>query len=194
MTNVNIIITNKALVYLTESLKLESNGGFDLGVYLSVIYPFTKYAHVNLTFCKTADIGNDDIVLNKEDISICIDRKSSDLLNNSIIDVKDSGLIINAPNLFYDKDIDNHDLRSRIKSLFENEINVILSQHGGFIELVDLINNSDLIIKFHGGCQGCGMVGHTLGNYIEKIIKKNFPGIQNIKDITSHDVKENAYY
>ncbi len=114
------------------------------------------------------------------------------MLEDAIIDIKDDKLIINAPNIYNNNNIIN--IKDKIKNLFENEINVILSQHGGFIELIDIIKNNTLIIKFHGGCQGCGMVDSTLNNYIEKIVKKHFPQITIINDITSHEIKDNSYY
>lgn len=190
--SIGIILTNDALSYLSNKLKSESNG-IDCCIYISVIYPFTKYAHVNITFCDRNDLNKDDIKINSFDIDIYVEKKSIDLLDKSVIDFKNDSLLINAPLIFNELNDNASDLKTSIKSLFENEINVILSQHGGFIELIDLFDDT-LVVKFHGGCQGCGMIGYTLNNYIEKMIKKNFPQIINIKDVTSHEIKKNAYY
>ncbi len=184
----NIIITSNALSYLTSALQKEHEK--NLVIYISVIYPLTKYSHVNITFCKEIDLEINDI---KIDTNIYVDFKSINFLRDSIIDFKDNKLLINAPNI-YKSNIKNFDIKNSIKNLFENEINVILSQHGGFIELVDLVDDKTIVIKFHGGCQGCGMVGYTLNNYIEKMIKKHFPQIENINDVTSHEIKDQAYY
>lgn len=190
--SVGIILTDDALSYLSDKLKSENNE-VDCCIYISVIYPFTKYAHVNITFCDKKDLNEDDIKFDSFSIDIYVERKSIDLLDKSIIDFKNDSLLINAPLIFNDNNKVSSDLKSSIKNLFENEINVILSQHGGFIELVD-IHDDTLVVKFHGGCQGCGMIGYTLNNYIEKMIKKNFPQINTIKDVTSHEIKKNAYY
>jgi len=187
MIKSNLKITDNAKKYLENIITKEKND--NLIIYLSVIYPFTQHAHVNITYCKKNDLNSDDIKI--EDINIYIENKSINALKNAIIDFKKEQLLINAPNI-YKKDDKN--IKEKIKHLFENEINVMLSQHGGFIQLVDLINNDTLVIKFHGGCQGCGMVGYTLNNYIEKIIKKNFPQIIKINDITPHDIKDHSYY
>ena len=187
--NTNIIIKDSAINYLKSLIELESNN--DLIIYLSVLYPQTEYAHVNITYCKKSDIDVCDIRLNINEIDIHIDKNSSQLLHDSIIDFRNNELVINAPNIYKKT---NSNIEEKIKNLFENEINVMLSQHGGFIELVKIENNDTVIIKFHGGCQGCGMVGYTLNNYIEKIIKKHFPYIKHINDITSHDVKDHSYY
>ncbi|HIH2763504.1 MAG TPA: NifU family protein [Candidatus Azoamicus sp.] len=188
--SINIILTNNALTYLSNKLKTENNEA-DCCIYISVIYPYTKYVHVNITFCKKSDITDEDIKLDLFDY-IYIDNKSIKLLDKAIIDFRDNSLLINAPSIVNETS-NSCDLKNSIKNLFENEINVILSQHGGFLELVD-VHDDTLIIKFHGGCQGCGMVGYTLNNYIEKMIKKNFPQIINIRDVTSHEIKKNAYY
>ena len=187
--NNTIIITDSAINYLENLINIEQEN--DLIIYLSVLYPHTEYAHVNVAYCKTGDLNILDFKLEINKIDIYIEHGSIDLLENSIIDFKDTQLLINAPNI-YKK---NHaNIKEQIKNLFENEINVMLSQHGGFVELITLENNDTVKIKFHGGCQGCGMVGYTLSNYIEKIIKKHFPNIKKIVDITSHNIKDNSYY
>lgn len=187
--NIMIKITKEANLFLKDSILNEKD--LDIVIYLSVIYPFTQYAHVNIIFCKKNDINLNDIKIDDEDLNLYIENKSFDSLKDSLIDIKDNQLMINAPNIYSKID---KDVIDKIKYLFENEINVMLSQHGGFIQLIDIINNDTLVIKFHGGCQGCGMVGYTLNNYIEKIIKKNFPQIKKIDDVTSHEIKDNSYY
>ena len=166
MSKNTIIITSNALIYLNDALNKECDK--TLIIYISVIYPATKYAHVNITFCKESDINIDDIKLDFMPI-IYIDFNSNNFLKDAIIDLKDSKLLINATNIYANDDKDLN-IKESIKNLFENEINVILSQHGGFIELVDLLDEKTIVIKFHGGCQGCGMVGYTLNSYIEKMI------------------------
>lgn len=190
--NTQINLTNEAIHYLTSNLDLEKDK--NLIIYISVAYPYTEYAYVNITYCKKEDLNKNDINIKVNFLDIFLDEKSKDLLQNALIDFKNQSLQINAPNLFKSKKEHNKNIKDDIKYLFENEINTILSQHGGFIELVDIENNDTLIIKFHGGCQGCGMVSYTMNNYIEKIIKKNFPQINNITDTTSHEIKKNSYY
>jgi Fe/S biogenesis protein NfuA len=191
MSKNNFVITNNALLYLLENLEKEKDK--DLIIYVSVIYPLTKYAHVNITFCKVDDVDKNDIKLDVVPI-VYINYESSLFLKDAIVDFKNLKLLINAPYIYKrdnDKDVN---IKESIKHLFENEINVILSQHGGFIELVDIVDDKTIVIKFHGGCQGCGMVGYTLNSYIEKMIKRHFPQIENINDITSHEIKDKAYY
>ncbi|HIH2762871.1 MAG TPA: NifU family protein [Candidatus Azoamicus sp.] len=187
-----ITITHNALTYLTSNITLEKEK--NLIIYVSVTYPYTQYAYVNITYCKKEDLNKNDIKLNFKNIDIYLDEKTEKLLEDAIIDLKENILQIKAPNLINNKKNEKHDIKDQIKILFETEINTILSQHGGFIELIDIENNDTLMIKFHGGCQGCGMVNFTMTNYIEKIIKKNFPQIMQIQDVTSHEIRKNSYY
>lgn len=191
MTNL-IKITPDALSYLKSNISLEKDT--NLIIYISVTYPYTQYAYVNITYCKKEDLNKNDIKIDLEFFEIYLDEKTEKLLHDAIIDIKDAILQINAPNLLNNKKFDKNNIKEQIQILFETEVNTILSQHGGFIELIDIENNEILIIKFHGGCQGCGMVNFTMTNYIEKIIKKNFPQIIEIKDMTSHEVRNNSYY
>ncbi|HIH2762225.1 MAG TPA: hypothetical protein ACYCC8_00720 [Candidatus Azoamicus sp.] len=66
--SVGIILTNDALTYLYDKLNTEKI--IDYCVYISVIYPYTRYAHVNITFCNKNDINNEDIKLDFFDLFI----------------------------------------------------------------------------------------------------------------------------
>ncbi|HFL8824234.1 MAG TPA: NifU family protein [Candidatus Azoamicus sp. OHIO1] len=186
-----IKITTAAIEYLKNSLIKENNNNINL--YLSVIYQSTQHAHVNMIYCTIDDINEKDIKLPIENINIYIDYKSIKFLEDSLIDINNENLSINAPNIIHNENI-KLSIEEKIRYLFENEVNTVLSQHSGFIELVNVENNEIINIKFHGGCQGCGMANYTLNNYIEKIIKKKFPQIKKINDISSHDIKSNSYY
>jgi Fe/S biogenesis protein NfuA len=50
------------------------------------------------------------------------------------------------------------------------------------------------VLKFGGGCHGCGMVSVTLQEGIEKTLAGHFPEITGILDATDHDTGENPYY
>lgn len=187
----NIKITQEALTFLKKSLDKEKKE--NLNLYISTVYELTNYAHVNIIYCYLEDINKKDIKLEIENINIYVSYKSIKFLEDAIIDVKNENLLINAPNLNSCKKTTSS-INDEIKNILENEINAVLSQHGGFIELINIENEDTINIKFHGGCQGCGMVNYTLNNYIEKIIKNKFPQIKKINDITSHNIKTSSYY
>ena len=51
-----------------------------------------------------------------------------------------------------------------------------------------------VVLRFGGGCQGCGMVDVTLKDGVEKSLMEQLPQIKEIRDVTDHTVQENAYY
>lgn len=81
---------------------------------------------------------------------------------------------------------------SKIETLFDEKIRPALAQHGGNVEVVD-IDNDILFVKLVGGCQGCSSSKATLTGGIEQVIKKHFPEIKEIVDLTDHQSGENPY-
>ena len=70
----------------------------------------------------------------------------------------------------------------------------MLASHGGEVFLVEFTEDSDVILQFGGGCQGCGMVDVTLKEGIEKTLTEKVPELKGVRDITDHSNNENAYY
>jgi Fe/S biogenesis protein NfuA len=44
-----------------------------------------------------------------------------------------------------------------------------------------------VLLRFGGGCQGCGMADVTLKQGIEKTLMGRVPGITAVRDATDHD-------
>ena len=70
----------------------------------------------------------------------------------------------------------------------------MLASHGGEVSLVEFTENSDVILQFGGGCQGCGMVDVTLKDGIEKTLMEQIPELKSVVDITDHSIDDNAFY
>jgi Fe-S cluster biogenesis protein NfuA len=85
------------------------------------------------------------------------------------------------------------EIRKKVQDLLEKEINPALGMHGGFVELVDVKNNS-VYLKLGGGCQGCGSAHMTLKMGIEKVIREQIPEVGEILDATDHAAGHNPYY
>jgi Fe-S cluster biogenesis protein NfuA len=79
-----------------------------------------------------------------------------------------------------------------LEKLFDQQIRPALAQHGGNVEIVD-VDNDILYVKFFGGCQGCSSSKATLKGGIEQLVKKNFPEIKDVQDITDHNSGQNPY-
>jgi Fe/S biogenesis protein NfuA len=69
-----------------------------------------------------------------------------------------------------------------------------LASHGGVVTLEDLVDDTIAILKFGGGCQGCGMVDVTLKEGVEKTLLEKVPGLTAIRDVTDHTNRDNAYF
>lgn len=84
-------------------------------------------------------------------------------------------------------------MRRQIKKLIETEINPAVAGHGGVIELLDVMNNK-VYLRMGGGCQGCGMASQTLRHGVERMIRDQFPDIEEVVDATDHSSGSNPYY
>ena len=80
-----------------------------------------------------------------------------------------------------------------IAEFIENQINPQLADHGGRVQLIDY-QNATVYLEMQGGCQGCGMAAKTMRDGIEVAIKKEFPEVKNINDVTLHSEGINPYY
>lgn len=79
-----------------------------------------------------------------------------------------------------------------IEKLFDQQIRPALAQHGGNVEVIDVDNNI-LFVKFIGGCHGCSSSKATLQGGIEQLIKKKFPEIVEVIDVTDHKSGTNPF-
>ena len=61
-----------------------------------------------------------------------------------------------------------------------SEIRPFLERDGGNVSLVEITNELDVIVKFHGSCQSCTVNQMTLKSGVEMIIKKHVPQIENV--------------
>ena len=85
------------------------------------------------------------------------------------------------------------EIRKKVQSLLEREINPALGMHGGWVELIDVRKNA-VYLKLGGGCQGCGSAHMTLKMGIEKAIREQIPEVGEILDTTDHAAGRNPYY
>jgi NFU1 iron-sulfur cluster scaffold homolog, mitochondrial len=85
------------------------------------------------------------------------------------------------------------EIRRKVQDLLEKQINPSLGMHGGFVELIDVKQNS-VFLKLGGGCQGCASAGMTLKLGIERVIREQIPEVGEILDTTDHASGRNPYY
>jgi Fe-S cluster biogenesis protein NfuA len=85
------------------------------------------------------------------------------------------------------------ELRNRVQQVLDEMINPGVASHGGFVELLDVQDDS-VFIRMGGGCQGCGAADMTLKMGIERLIRENVPQVREILDATDHASGRNPYY
>jgi Fe-S cluster biogenesis protein NfuA len=85
------------------------------------------------------------------------------------------------------------EIRRRVQELLDREINPAVGMHGGWIELIDVKQNS-VYLRLGGGCQGCGAADITLKQGIERSIRESIPEVGEVLDTTDHAAGRNPYY
>jgi len=85
------------------------------------------------------------------------------------------------------------EIRTKVQSILEREINPAVASHGGWIEVIDVRRN-EVFLRLGGGCQGCGAANVTLKHGVERLIREQVPEVGAIMDTTDHASGRNPYY
>ena len=191
-----ITITESAQDYLAELLAKQDAEG--IGIRVFILDPGTPKAETCISFCRPGEEKDDDERKEYPAFHAWIEKRSVPFLEEVVVDyAKDSmggQLTIKAPNSRLPKIRDDSPIEDRINYILYNEINPSLASHGGVVTLEDLVDNTIAILKFGGGCQGCGMVDVTLKEGVEKTLLEKVPGLTAVRDVTDHTNKDNAYF
>ncbi len=91
----------------------------------------------------------------------CMSRQDSERwLEQAKIDFEksDAGgqLTIKAPGIKGDKPDDSESLEAKIAWILQSEINPGLASHGGQVSLEMITPENEVVLRFGGGCHGCG--------------------------------------
>ena len=89
--------------------------------------------------------------------------------------------------------VSDDELYKRVSDLFDQQINPMVARHGGRVELID-VQDSVVLLRMGGGCQGCGMASVTLRQGIEGMLNQYLPEVKGIVDITDHASGTNPYF
>ena len=170
----------------------------DLGLRLSVLEPGTPRAACDLQFCPIDEAAADDHVDTFDGFTLYVSADSVRWLEEALIDFETEAgggqLTIKAPNIKGQMPGDDAPLPDRVRWVIESEINPRLASHGGVVALVEITETTEVVLRFGGGCHGCGMADVTLKEGIETTLRQHFPEIAGIKDATDHDTGENPYF
>ncbi|MCG8413047.1 MAG: Fe-S biogenesis protein NfuA [Pseudomonadales bacterium] len=191
-----VSITESAQEYLIELLAKQNVEGIAVRVF--ILDAGTPRAETCISFCRPGEEKEDDEVQQYEGFKAFIDEPSIPFLEDAVVDFqKDSmggQLTIKAPNSRMPKINEDSPLEDRINYVLYNEINPGLAAHGGMVTLEEIFDDSIAVLRFGGGCQGCGMVDVTLKEGVEKTLIQQIPQLTEVRDATDHSNRENAYY
>lgn len=191
-----IVITEPAQKYLAELLAKQNTP--DIGIRVFVTQPGTPSAETCISYCKPGEQEEGDIPFALADFTAWIDSISKPFLEDSVVDFAPDRmggqLTIKAPNTKVPMINENSSMPERIEYYLQTEINPGLASHGGMVSLIDVVEDSVAVLRFGGGCQGCGMVNATLKDGVEKTLKERIPELTAVRDVTDHSNRENAYY
>jgi Fe/S biogenesis protein NfuA len=170
----------------------------DIGLHLTVLKPGTPLASCDLQFHVPGQSGEKELEFNYDAFNLYVPAGDERWLEQAKIDYEasDTGgqLTIKAPGIKGNKPEDSADLTDKINWILEAEINPGLASHGGMVALEQITAENEVVLRFGGGCQGCGQANVTLQDGIEKTLKEYFPEIKAVIDATDHANGENPYY
>lgn len=191
-------VTETAEQHFLGLLQKQREDTSGLNLRIEVANPGIALAEVSITYCAPGEEEATDIPLSFQDFTLFVANNSKLALQDAVIDIKTDALgeqlSIKAPNLKGQVPHLDAPLSERIQYVIDTEINPNLAGHGGRVNLVDLLEESIVVLQFGGGCHGCGMANVTLKQGIEKTLKEKFSEIVEIRDVTDHTTGENPYY
>lgn len=194
--NYMLSITESAQKYLTSLLKKQECEGIAVRVF--ILDAGTPKAETCISFCRPGEEKEDDEVKQYEGFKAFMEQHSIPFLEDAVVDFAEDSmggqLTIKAPNSRLPKISDNSPIEDRVNYILYNEVNPGLASHGGHVSLEQIFEENVAVLRFGGGCQGCGMVDVTLKNGVEKALLEQIPQLKEVRDVTDHSVKENAYY
>ena len=189
-------ITPSAQEYLADLLSNQEEDTSGIKIFVSE--PGTPRAETCIAYAKDDEDFSDYRIIEEFKFNLYLEEKSIDFLKDAEVDYspdKFGGtLTIKAPNAKLPQISEDASIEDKINYVLYSEINPGLASHGGEVSLIEVVNQETAILQFGGGCQGCGMVDLTLKDGVEKTLLEQVEGLKNVKDVTDHSYRENAYY
>lgn len=191
-----IEITASAQAYFRKLLQTQGDGA--VGIRLQATQAGTPHADAQLSFCDPEDVRADDRQLDCEGFALFVEDASVAWFAEAQIDfvADDTGgqLNIRAPRLKGMLPAADADLATRVQYLIDTEINPQLAAHRGRVSLEAVTAQGEVVLRFGGGCHGCGMVDVTLRGGIEKTLRARLPEITAVRDATDHASGQRPWY
>ncbi|MEH6419895.1 NfuA family Fe-S biogenesis protein [Pseudomonas sp. CGJS7] len=190
-----INISESAQAHFRKLLEREALPG--LGVRLSAVHAGTPRADVRLEFAEPADLAGDEWAVDCEGFTLWLNADSVQYLDGAEIDYEHKAtggqLQIRAPKIKGEAPADSASLVERVRWVVEHEVNPQLAQHRGSVSVQEVTADGVVVLRFGGGCHGCGMADVTLKQGIETTLMSKVPGVTAVRDATDHDTGNAPY-
>jgi Fe/S biogenesis protein NfuA len=168
-----------------------------LGVRMRVLDAGTSRADVKLEFCEPGELSGDEWAIDCDGFTLYVEAASAPFLDGAEVDYRSSAtggaLTIRAPQIKGRAPGADAPLVERVRHVLEHEISPQLAQHGGRCTLVAVESDGIVVLRFGGGCHGCGMVEVTVRDGIERTLKARIPEVKGIRDVTDHEAGTDPY-
>lgn len=192
---IEIHLSNSAQEYLKGLLDKQEDDVMGIRIFINDYG--TPKAETCIAYAREGDIKEDSIIRNYNEFLAYYDFDSWSYLEKAKVDYspdKMGGqLTIKAPNSKMPQVNDDSPLTDKINYILYTEINPSLASHGGEVSLMKIDDDNYAILRFGGGCQGCGSVELTLKDGVEKTLMQKLPELTGVRDITDHSDRSNSY-
>jgi Fe/S biogenesis protein NfuA len=177
---------------------IEQQGIPGLGIRLRAVHAGTPKADCQLEFCEREDLAGDEWMVECENFQLYVEAASVPFLDGAEVDYQTNAtggvLTVRAPKIKGSVPGEDASVVERIRYVIESEINPRIASHGGRVSLVEFTAEGEALLRFGGGCQGCGMADVTLKHGVEKTLRERVPEITAVRDATDHANGANPYY
>src|SRR5690625_57068 len=196
VTELKLTITEGARNYLAD--RLPEQGGDVLGIRMFINQPVATRAETCIAYWREEDNEADDVLQDYPELKAWFELRSVPFLEDALVDYASDRmggqLTIKAPNAKLPRVSDDSPIEDRINYALYNEVNPALASHGGEVSLEEMTGDGYAVLRFGGGCQGCGMADITLKHGVEKTLLERIPQLKGVRDVTDHSDRSQAYY
>jgi Fe/S biogenesis protein NfuA len=136
-------------------------------------------ADARLEFAEPGDLDGNEWAVDCDGFTVYVAGDSVAWLDGAEIDYVFQGasaqLQIRAPKIKGQAPGESASLVERVHWVVENEVNPQLASHGGRVAVHEVRADGVVLLRFGGGCHGCGMADVTLKQGIEKTLMAACP-------------------
>ena len=190
-----IQISEQAQLYFRGLIEQQDDA---IGIRLTAMRPGTPTADARLEFCDVDDLAGDEWAIDCDGFTLYVDAASVPFLEGADLDFSRSEtggqVTVRAPRIKGVAPAADAGVIERIRHVLESEINPQLASHGGRVALEQFTAEGTAVLRFGGGCHGCGMVTVTLKQGVEKTLKARVPEVVEVADATDHENGAAPYY